>query len=240
MGALLNCGLLTFCLVAEAALLTAAFAFNKKYRDDYRNVLFEGSCSVATRWTPWTALVLNFIATLTMSSSNYVMQCLSSPSESELRQAHKNGRSLQLGASSPSNFTYLSCRKTTLWWLLGLSSIPVHLLLNSAFYSALQTNNYGIAVVTSDYDDESLWTGCNPDNSNYGDGLSLKLNYDYYWSNPWTLLVCSMVMEAHSYDKLENSKCIEQYSTRLLSQYSNVILVSSVSSTDRGGLAEYR
>ena len=207
MGALLSCVLLGFCFLAEVTLLIVALGLNNKYRDNFENVLYEGHCTTAKRWTTLTALLLNFVATLTISSSNYVMQCLSSPSERELRHAHKNGRSLQIGVFSPSNISYLSPRKTAFWWLMGLSSIPVHLLLNSAIYSSLQAGNYGVAVVTSDFHTESPWAGCTSDNSNNETDNVI----------PATVLGCSIVKEADSYEKLDNNQCIELYSTQLLS-----------------------
>ncbi|KAK5062496.1 hypothetical protein LTR84_004569 [Exophiala bonariae] len=226
LGALLSCVLLIFCLSIECALLIAANAFqNEMYQEGYQNVLWEGSCTITKRWTTFASLVINFIATLTISSSNYVMQCLSAPSERELAIAHDNGRSLQLGVSSPSNLRWLSGQKVFLWWLLSLSSIPVHLLLNSALFSSLQANNYGIAVLTSDYNDTSLWTSCSPSNSNYNVTLSD--------SGPWTTLVCSIIADVSTYERLENHECIEQYTRPLLTQRSNVVLVSNVSSSDR-------
>lgn len=225
-GALLSCILLILCLGTECALLIAANAFKiKKHQEGYQNVLWEGSCTVTKRWTTFASLLINFIATLTISSSNYVMQCLSAPSKKELEHAHTDGRSLQLGVSSPSNLRYVSRRKIFLWWLLSLSSIPVHLLLNSALFSSLQTNNYGIAVVTSDYDATSLWTGCFPGNGDY--------NVTPSESGLWTTLVCSIINEVDEYERLDNHDCIDQYSQRLLTQRSTVVLVANISSSDR-------
>lgn len=70
-----------------------------------------------------------------IASTNYMMQCLSAPSEEEIRRAHKNGRSPRLGLSSPLNSFYMAPSKTVLWWIMGITSIPIHLLFNSAFYS---------------------------------------------------------------------------------------------------------
>ena len=229
-GALLSCIVLIFCLVVQCAFLITISASNQNHQRGYKHVMYKGSCTVTKHWITFISLLINFVATLTISSSNYVMQCLSSPSESELRHAHRKGRSLQLGVSSPSNIVYISYRKTILWWLMGLSSIHVHLLLNSAFFSSLQTNNYGIVAVTSDYDDASLWTNCNQNNSNY----ERTNNY------PWVTLACSITKEADTYRKLDNSECIEQYSSQLLTKRSNLVLVSNTSSVDRSELAIHR
>jgi hypothetical protein len=233
MGALLSCALLVSCLLTELILLIAALGLRKAtVEGGYNNVLYEGSCTITKRWTTLTALLLNFIATLTISTSNYVMQCLSSPSENEVRFAHKNGRSLQIGVSSPSNVKWVSELKTLLWWLMGASSIPVHLLLNSAFFSSLQTNNYGIAVVTGDFETKSLWPHCTSSNTYY--------NVTPGDNQPWLPLACSIMTEANKYEKLDNAKCIDQYSNQLLSQYSNVILVSNLNSSNTNVTAEHR
>ncbi|KAJ9608497.1 hypothetical protein H2200_007485 [Cladophialophora chaetospira] len=198
-------------------------------RELYNGVLYKGSCSMTKRWTTLSSLILNFIATLTIGSSNYVMQCLSSPSEDELRHAHKNGRSLQIAVSSPTNIAFVAGKKTILWWLLGITSIPVHLLFNSAFFSSIQTNNYAIAVVTSNYNESSHWSYCTENNSNYNVAN-------------WNSLACSVVADAENggnYERLENRDCITRYTRRIQSQYSNVILVSNASSVKPGDRAEY-
>lgn len=38
-----------------------------------------------------------------------------------------------------------------LWWLLALSSIPLHLLYNSTVFSTLSTQEYNVFLVSDDY-----------------------------------------------------------------------------------------
>lgn len=226
MGAVLNIALLLCCLLAELIMLIVAVcmdSFSSKTLAD--GVLYRGSCARVKQWTSGLSILLNIIATLMIASSNYIMQCLSAPSETELRHAHKNGRSLQLGISSPFNIVYMSLPKTLLWWVMGLTSIPVHLLFNSAFFSSLQTNNYALAVMTADARNPDLWSNCTTQ--------VLSGNNDSSLPKSWTNLVCQMARNQTEYEFLENDKCIERYSQSLISQYSNVILLSTFNASDR-------
>lgn len=63
----------------------------------FNGLLCHGRCEVTKRWSTMISVILNVIATLTIGSSYYIMQCLSAPTGSEMRKAHKNGRSLQIG-----------------------------------------------------------------------------------------------------------------------------------------------
>ncbi|MCJ1458534.1 hypothetical protein MMC28_008907, partial [Mycoblastus sanguinarius] len=89
--------------------------------------------------------------TLLVGASNYSMQCLSSPTRGEINKAHNQKIWLDIGVPSFRNLRRLSFYRITLWWLLAVSSIPLHLLYNSAVFSSLSARQYNLFLVTSDF-----------------------------------------------------------------------------------------
>jgi len=43
-----------------------------------------------------------------------------------------------------------------LWWCLALSSVPIHLLYNSAIFKTLDANDFIVATVNSDFRKHAL------------------------------------------------------------------------------------
>lgn len=73
-------------------------------------------------------VLINIMSTSLLASSNYCMQVLSSPSREAIDAAHEKGEHLELGVWSWKNMKYQSGKKRLLWVLLGLTSVPLHLL----------------------------------------------------------------------------------------------------------------
>ena len=80
-----------------AALIWVNAGFPKS-NNDY--VLMEGDCSAVSKWDTGLHLVINAISVVLLSASNYTMQCLSSPTRSELDIAHAHGQWLDVGVPS--------------------------------------------------------------------------------------------------------------------------------------------
>ena len=93
-----------------------------------QQILYEGNCDSASRLNTVLHLLVNALSTIILSSSNYCMQCLSAPTRQELDKAHHNGKWLHIGIQSTRNLRSISKRRLALWLLLGLSSLPIHLL----------------------------------------------------------------------------------------------------------------
>jgi hypothetical protein len=73
-------------------------------------------------------LLINALSTILLSASNYTMQCLSAPTRSEVDDAHSTGKWLDIGVPSVRNLGRIARKRVILWWLLGASSLPLHLL----------------------------------------------------------------------------------------------------------------
>lgn len=109
--------------VAVTAWASATFV-----RTDGIGTAYEGNCSVTTAWARWLHIGINVLSSVLLSCSNYCMQLLVAPTRREVDRAHSKNVWLQIGVPSVRNLYYVSSRRIMLWWLLALSSIPLHLL----------------------------------------------------------------------------------------------------------------
>jgi hypothetical protein len=74
-------------------------------------------------------LVINILSTAMLGASNYCMQCLASPSRSQVDEAHKKQVWLRIGV--PNIWDLLRRqrgKRQLLGWVLLLTSWPIHLM----------------------------------------------------------------------------------------------------------------
>lgn len=94
----------------------------------YISTIRKGDCADIEHIQLDVHLIIDIVSTLLLGASNYCMQCLSAPTRSDVNGAHQVGSWLDIGVPSIKNFWYLRRRKLVLWLVLGLSSVPLHLL----------------------------------------------------------------------------------------------------------------
>lgn len=111
----------------------------------------EGSCQKTKRMSQWLHFAINALSTALLSASNYCMQCLSSPTREEVDNAHRKRMWLDIGVPSLRNLRQIPWVLVVLWWALALSSIPLHLLYNSAVFSCLATTQYMVYAASPDF-----------------------------------------------------------------------------------------
>lgn len=90
--------------------------------------IFEGSCDQAKRYNMGLHVMINVLSTLMLGASNYSMQCLSAPTRKDIDEAHCKGAWIDIGVQSLKNLGRTQRWKWVMWVLLGLSSLPIHLL----------------------------------------------------------------------------------------------------------------
>ena len=112
-------------------------------------ILQKGSCNETKNLTFWLHLAINVLSTTLLGASNYSMQCLSSPTRAEIDKAHSQGIWLDIGVPSIRNLRKIPTNRIILWWMIALSSIPLHLLYNSAVFSTLGTREFNLFVMSS-------------------------------------------------------------------------------------------
>ena len=89
---------------------------------------YEGSCQETKKIALWTALAINLASSLLLGASNHCMQCLSSPTRSEVDKAHAQGRWLDIGIPGVRNLKAMKPLRVVLWICLAFSSLPLHFL----------------------------------------------------------------------------------------------------------------
>ena len=93
-------------------------------------VIAEKECADISKLNAGIHVLINGLSTILLAGSNYCMQCLSSPTRSQVDRAHRNRHWMDIGVSSLRNIFsgQISGRRILLWFLLGASSLPLHLL----------------------------------------------------------------------------------------------------------------
>ena len=192
--------------------------------------LYEGNCKKVHSMDTWMHVALNVLATMLIGASNYTMQCLSAPSRSDVNKAHVNGTMLDIGVPSIRNFRYLPGRRIALWAILCCSTIPLHLLWNSAIFSTLQSNNYLLIGVATDLLHDTKFKCPRSSTGLVWDlhGLTTQ-SYDFDDSND---IMCDLYesirdpsaakIQVH---RLESKECIEAYDTTMQTEWSNLAVV---------------
>jgi len=88
--------------------------------------IYEDECSKIKSAGLGIHVAINVMGTLLLGSSNYTMQCLSSPTRKEVDTAHSKGKFVDIGIPSLRNLT--SWKKKALFGALVISTIPLHFL----------------------------------------------------------------------------------------------------------------
>ncbi|KAJ5632792.1 hypothetical protein N7490_009131 [Penicillium lividum] len=122
------------------------------YLDALSPAFYQGDCSTSSHLSTAMHLLISILSTGLLTCSNFTMQCLSAPSREDTDTAHLNRRSLEIGTSSGfRNLRVMDWKRRTLWFLLLLTSTPIHLIYNSAIFTSISTQDYGVIVVPNDY-----------------------------------------------------------------------------------------
>ncbi|KAH0846554.1 hypothetical protein FOPE_12132 [Fonsecaea pedrosoi] len=177
--------------------------------------VYSGHCGKVESLDIWIHLAINTISTLLLGGSNYCMQCLCAPTREDVNRSHARGVYLDIGVPSVRNMRSISSHKLILWLALGLSSIPLHLMYNSAFYKSLEANDYNLFFVTQDFIDGKAfvpWKGASVPPSQQD-------------------IQSSLLTHPETWERLEKKECIHSYATTFLTSRRNLILLSNNSTS---------
>lgn len=105
------------------------WALRTRGTTDGVGILYEASCDDTKKANIGVHLLINILSSAILAASNYCMQCLAAPTRSEIENAHRNADWLDVGIPSLRNVASSSfaTRKKVCWWILGISSFPLHL-----------------------------------------------------------------------------------------------------------------
>ena len=110
-----------------------------------------GQCARTRKLSLWFHFAINVFGTALLSASNYIMQCLSFSTRQDIDKAHARNQWLDIGVPSIRNLRRITRNRIVLWWLLAFSSLPLHLMYNSAVFDTLSIHTYAVYVVSQDF-----------------------------------------------------------------------------------------
>ncbi|GAB1731132.1 hypothetical protein NU195Hw_g3572t1 [Hortaea werneckii] len=209
----------------------------------------DGKCEEVNTWATILHILINALSSILLSASNYTMQCLCSPTRAEINRAHARGDWLDIGVASFRNLSRINKRRTVLWWILALSSVPIHLLYNSVIFKTLAANEYLLVVANKDFLQGKEFAPFYLDTekeqfyaSNANDSSYAYLRYEgpsYYTVEPndtYTSAIRDVQLEFSRDNNYANdakvhnlsaSECITAYGTSFVSEYRNIVAVTS-------------
>ncbi|KAK5135355.1 hypothetical protein LTR08_005297 [Meristemomyces frigidus] len=166
------------------------------------------------------------------------MQCLCSPTRREVDKAHAKGDWMDIGVASVRNIYKINWRRSLLWGLLALSSVPIHLLYNSAIFKTLDANDYNAWVVNADFlqgGEFARYVGSDmlqPGHTMTQENLGLLQKAQHLFTN-------GTASNAAHIQKLSNNDCIAAYTTSFVSGRTDVLAITSTPGNQTNNTAFY-
>ncbi|CAZ83958.1 unnamed protein product [Tuber melanosporum] len=137
---------------------------------------------------------------------------------------------MDIGVPSVRNLLRIKRERTLLWLTIGITSIPLHLLYNSAVYNSIAANDFVITLVTSNYFEQAA-------HSNMTEAFSLYYQELYNTPNRTRMMrdgeveLFSRVLEGYNtspdgYEDLTPRDCAKLYNTDFMSSHRNLFLIT--------------
>ncbi|KAI1443085.1 hypothetical protein F5Y02DRAFT_226996 [Annulohypoxylon stygium] len=213
--------------------------------------IYEGDCNKVKTLDQWLHLLINFLGTGMLSASNYCMQLQAAPTRQDIDRAHEaeayrrdpnhsEGRWLDIGVPSLRNLRYISNWRRVGWVLLAISSIPIHLMYNSAVFQSLASNDYTIAVVKDSFVNGSSWNLTTAENNRRGD-----YGWDESRVNPSNRNYTEIIQDMQDnvmgvgWEALNVSACYALYNDYFTAQGNGVIFVKNDTGSEDDSLLMY-
>ncbi|KAF9728855.1 hypothetical protein PMIN06_002451 [Paraphaeosphaeria minitans] len=203
--------------------LIVTIVFSVNHKD---GVLFDGNCDHARKLNSGLHLLINVLSTILLSSSNYCMQCISAPTRKEVDDAHSKGKWLDIGVQSVHNLRNIcknDWRRAMVWFLLGFSSLPLHLFYNSAVFLSISSNDYYAVSVRESFISSPDCVDCAAD---FLGPYASKLDY-YGYELPTAISMMYEKARYNNLDRLSNIDCIREYAESIQTKRRNVLLVTA-------------
>ncbi|KAJ5935563.1 hypothetical protein N7466_005110 [Penicillium verhagenii] len=102
----------------------------------FSTTIYEGDCTKVHRLSTGFHLIINILSTGLLGASNYGMV--------RREKTSVKGQWLDIGVPSARNLFRVSVKRSLLWFCLAISSLPFHLLYNSAIYPTTSVAAYDI------------------------------------------------------------------------------------------------
>ncbi|KAK4224370.1 hypothetical protein QBC38DRAFT_423706 [Podospora fimiseda] len=205
------------------------FALTRYGSQNAVGLIYEGNCDKVHDLDQWLHLLINLLSTGMLSASNYCMQLQAAPTRANVDKAHKSGKWVDIGVPSLRNLAYISTWKRISWALLALSSVPVHMLYNSAVFQSLASNIYTVAVVKDSFINGTTWNINAAEINNEKDraGWIAKRPKPGYFN--YTEIILNMQSEAvnGNYEYRNITNCYELYDDYFKPQGNVIIFLNN-------------
>ncbi|OGM43322.1 hypothetical protein ABOM_008718 [Aspergillus bombycis] len=219
-GALISCILVGICLGLNLA-ATIYVRLTYPPSGDNLGIMQESDCDHIHSLDSRLHYALNVIATVLVGASNYNMQCLTAPTRRQVDQAHAQRKWLDIGVHSMRNLSFIGKAKLALWLALLVSTLPLHLLWNSAVVMTTTFNDYSGLVVTREFLESR---------SDIGLDCTSEAMEKYRQSEFSSYVTCWLFDQARnnrsSLTQMDPSRCISTYTAGLEGRSFNMLAVT--------------
>lgn len=211
----------TICVLILNVSVTVWISSNRKFDNDGNGwkVMFRGSCSTTKNTSRWIHLIINGLATLLLGASNYFMQVICSPTRWELNKAHKKHVWLHIGVPNIRNLRHISHKRSFLWVMLFISSIPLHLAFNSVIFADVQANDYRVMPVTDDFLSGGKY------NTSGFIAISTSHSETIVKAAEELRAKFQNLISASNTTNLSSADCMNAYNNQYVSRYGDVLLI---------------
>ncbi|KAI0475261.1 hypothetical protein GGR56DRAFT_645310 [Xylariaceae sp. FL0804] len=245
---LLQIGIVSTVLTANVALTIFAL----KHYGSLKGVglIYSGSCATIKTLDQYLHLVINLLSTGLLGASNYCMQLQGAPTRADVDRVHlhrgpngtDHGKWLDIGVPSLRNLRHISVWRKLAWGILAVSSVPVHLIYNSAVFQSLSSSDYTVAVAKDSFLSGSTWNLITAEDNRRGDPA-----WDEARVNPpeWNYTQIIQQMQdnvmANIYQYENISSCLRLYDNYFQPQGNVVVIVKNTTNPEpsRGSLLLY-
>lgn len=225
-GSVISCAFIATVLCFNTILVVYSIAKNPPSKDGVGK-LKRGPCGPILLASTWSHVAINICSTIVVAASNYNMQCLSAPTRKDIDEAHKTNKYMDIGVHSVSNLLKVPRWKVVLWAALLFSTLPLHLLWNSAIFAVSAVNEYsGLVVAPNFLEDQNLGLNCSDQAMSQYQQASLDNSTG---SDTESYTTCWLLSEAKAgrLVKYSREECIKKYEFRLEISSYNLIVVAN-------------
>ncbi|KAH6867812.1 hypothetical protein B0T10DRAFT_502133 [Thelonectria olida] len=223
----LNATTATLVLLINVGITIWSATRNSLSEDDAAlRTLYKGDCVTTHTLNTIIHLVINIFSSLLLAASNYSMQCLSAPTRHDVQTIHAKGRWMDIGVPSVHNLGNIPWKRKIPWFLLMLSSLPLHLLYNSSVFSSFVVLDYGVWSV------RDASAGATPIFSRNFSSLGDLDDGLYGFKDSLGLQDLWNLARADELEKLSPLDCINEYATAFQTSRSNLLLVTDPGSDE--------
>jgi hypothetical protein len=206
-----------FMAILFCAILTAFLFTGKATQSPVRQHFFyTADCSTTNALNLVVHLLLNILSTMILSSSNFFMQILNAPSRAEVDKIHAKGKSVEIGVPSLRNAFLLRRFKAFSWFVLAVTSLPVHLFFNSAIFETdFQGKSWNLTIAAEPFTNGGEFSGPGASllNPGFDVGYGSLVNVSTY-RNPSSAPVMTIrqtAATARNWKRLTPQECRQEY-----------------------------